>query len=75
MKKVAVLLAGSGVYDGSEIHEAVFALLALDEAGASYQCFAPDKDQFHVVNHLSRTPCSRPSAESAWTSFGKHEPP
>lgn len=56
MKKVAVLLAGSGVYDGSEIHEAVFALLALDEAGASYQCFAPDKDQFHVVNHLSGQP-------------------
>ncbi|MFH4630938.1 isoprenoid biosynthesis protein ElbB, partial [Vibrio alginolyticus] len=26
MKKVAVILSGSGVYDGSEIHEAVLAL-------------------------------------------------
>ena len=52
-KKVAVLLAGSGVYDGSEIHEAVITLLSLDRAGASVQCFAPNIDQLHVVNHLT----------------------
>lgn len=51
MKKIAVLLAGSGVYDGSEIHEAMFALLSIERAGASYQCFAPNKDQFHVIDH------------------------
>ena len=33
-KRVAVLLSGCGVYDGSEIQEAVFTLLALDQAGA-----------------------------------------
>ncbi len=53
MKKIAVLLAGSGVYDGSEIHEAVFALLSIERAGASYQCFAPDKDQLHVIDHTT----------------------
>ena len=52
-KKVAVILAGSGVFDGSEIHEAVVTLLALDRAGADVQCFAPDVPQLHVVNHLT----------------------
>jgi enhancing lycopene biosynthesis protein 2 len=56
MKKIAVLLAGSGVYDGSEIHEAVFALLSIERAGASYQCFAPNKDQFHVIDHTTGEP-------------------
>jgi enhancing lycopene biosynthesis protein 2 len=53
MKKFAVVLAGCGVYDGAEIHEAVLTLLAIDKAGASYQCFAPDIRQHHVVNHLT----------------------
>ncbi len=30
MKKVAVILSGCGVYDGSEIHEAVLTLLAIE---------------------------------------------
>ena len=53
MKKVAVLLSGCGVFDGAEIHESVLTLLALAKAGAKYQCFAPDIDQMHVVNHLT----------------------
>lgn len=53
MKKFAVILAGCGVYDGAEIHEAVLTLLAIEKAGASYQCFAPDIRQHHVVNHLT----------------------
>jgi enhancing lycopene biosynthesis protein 2 len=52
-KKFAVVLAGCGVYDGAEIHEAVATLLAIDKVGASYQCFAPDIQQYHVVNHLT----------------------
>jgi len=52
MAQVAVVIAGSGVSDGTEIHEATLALLHLDDLGASYQCFAPDKPQHHVVNHL-----------------------
>ncbi|MRI33053.1 isoprenoid biosynthesis protein ElbB [Endozoicomonas sp. OPT23] len=52
-KKVAVILAGSGVYDGSELHEAVITLLNIDRQGAEYQCFAPDMDQHHVINHIT----------------------
>ncbi len=50
---VAVLLAGSGHLDGSEIREAVLALLALDQHGAKVQCVAPNADQHDVVDHLT----------------------
>ncbi|NKI76136.1 isoprenoid biosynthesis glyoxalase ElbB [Dickeya sp. CFBP 2040] len=53
MKKVGVVLSGCGVYDGSEIHEVVLTLLAIDRAGAEAVCFAPDKQQLHVINHLN----------------------
>jgi len=53
MTRVGVLLSGCGVFDGSEIHEAVIVLLALDRAGAQIDCLAPNIDQTHVVNHLS----------------------
>jgi enhancing lycopene biosynthesis protein 2 len=51
--RVGVLLAGCGVYDGAEIHEAVLTLLALDRAGAQAVCCAPDTPQLHVINHLT----------------------
>ena len=51
--KFAVVLSGSGRADGSEIHEATCAMLAIDCLGCSYQCFAPDIAQAVVVNHLS----------------------
>ncbi|KAB2808092.1 isoprenoid biosynthesis glyoxalase ElbB [Phaeocystidibacter luteus] len=50
---IAVLLHGSGVYDGTEIHEAVLTLLAIEEAGHTYACIAPNINQHHVVNHLN----------------------
>lgn len=53
MKKFAVILSGCGVYDGSEIHEATLTLYALSKNEIDYQCFAPDKDQFHVINHIT----------------------
>ncbi|MEA3544560.1 MAG: isoprenoid biosynthesis glyoxalase ElbB [Thermodesulfobacteriota bacterium] len=52
MAKVGVVLSGCGVYDGSEIHETVIALLALDRAGAEIVSMAPDMKQT-VVNHLT----------------------
>lgn len=52
-KKVAVILSGCGFKDGGEIYEATLTLLALDEADAVVQCFAPDMPQMHVVNHLT----------------------
>lgn len=56
MKKVAVVLAGCGVYDGAEINEAVLTLLSLEQLGAQYECFAPDMEQMHVINHLTGEP-------------------
>ncbi|MCW8859532.1 MAG: isoprenoid biosynthesis glyoxalase ElbB, partial [Deltaproteobacteria bacterium] len=52
MAKVGIILSGCGVYDGSEIHETVITLLALDRAGAEVVMMAPDMEQA-VVNHLT----------------------
>ncbi|MFP4194375.1 MAG: isoprenoid biosynthesis glyoxalase ElbB [Desulfobacterales bacterium] len=56
MKNVGVLLSGCGIYDGSEIHETVITLLALERNGASTVCMAPDVAQHHVVNHFTGQP-------------------
>jgi enhancing lycopene biosynthesis protein 2 len=56
MKKFAIVLAGCGVYDGAEIHEAVMSMYAVKKHGADYQIFAPDIMQMHVVNHYTGTP-------------------
>ena len=53
IKKVAVILAGSGVYDGSEIHEATMSLYAIVKNGGTYEIFAPDIPQHHVINHIT----------------------
>lgn len=49
--KVGVILAGCGVKDGSEIHEATLTLLALDRAGTEIYCYAPNLPQKDVINH------------------------
>lgn len=54
--KVAVVLSGSGVYDGSEIHEASSILVHLTREGAVPQCYAPDILQMHVINHRKGSP-------------------
>ncbi len=53
MKKFAVVLSGSGVYDGAEIHEATMTLYAIMKHGGTYDIFAPDIDQHHVINHIT----------------------
>jgi len=75
MAKIGVILSGCGVYDGSEIHEAVITLLAIDRCGAEAVCMAPDIPQMHVVNHLSGEPAAGESrnvlVESARIARGK----
>lgn len=77
-KKVALVLAGCGVYDGSEATEAVSALVHLSRAGVEVSAFAPDKDQMHVVNHVTGEPVEGETrnvlAESARIMRGKVEP-
>jgi len=52
-KRIGVVLSGCGVFDGSEIHEAVLTLLAIHRAGAVAVCMAPNIKQHHVINHLT----------------------
>jgi enhancing lycopene biosynthesis protein 2 len=54
-KKIGVVLSGCGVYDGSEIHEAVLTLLAIDRNGAEAVCMAPDME-LAEVDHLAGQP-------------------
>jgi len=73
--RFAVILSGCGVFDGTEIHESVLTLLAIDRLGGVYRCYAPDRDQFHVVNHLTGEPAPGESrnvlVESARIARGK----
>lgn len=56
MKKFAVILCGCGTLDGSEIHESVMTLLAIDRNNCEYSIFAPDDNQYHVMNHITHQP-------------------
>ncbi len=49
----AIVLSGCGVFDGSEIHESVCTMLAIEKAGCSYQCFAPNIEQAKVIDHIT----------------------
>jgi len=54
--RVAVLLAGPGQRDGSDIHEASAMLAAIERRGAEYQCYALDQVVKHTFDHFSETP-------------------
>ena len=60
MTKAYLLLSGCGRGDGSEIHEATLALLALDQHHIATQCIAPDIPQKAVYDHFHRTADSTP---------------
>uniref|UniRef100_A0A452J2H8 DJ-1/PfpI domain-containing protein n=1 Tax=Gopherus agassizii TaxID=38772 RepID=A0A452J2H8_9SAUR len=55
-KKVAIVLSGCGVYDGSEIHESSAVLVHLSREGAQGEFYAPDVEQMHVVDHVKGQP-------------------
>ncbi|XP_030641966.1 glutamine amidotransferase-like class 1 domain-containing protein 3, mitochondrial isoform X2 [Chanos chanos] len=72
--KVAVVLSGCGVYDGTEIHEASAVLVHLSRGGAEVQMFAPDVNQMHVIDHSKGQPAEKETrnvlAESARIARG-----
>lgn len=49
---IGVLLGGCGHYDGTDAHEAVFLLLALETSGERPVLVAPDRPQERTVEHL-----------------------
>lgn len=53
MPHILVLLSGCGHQDGTEIHEAVFSMLALAELGATLEFASLEKAQTKVINHIS----------------------
>lgn len=76
MAKIALVLSGCGVNDGSEIHEAVSCLIHLGRAGAAVTCFAPDIE-FDEVDHVAHKPTGarrRVLVESARISRGQITP-
>jgi enhancing lycopene biosynthesis protein 2 len=50
---IGLLLSGCGVYDGAEIHESVLSLLVMEQQGWTVTCIGLDKNQHHVINHLT----------------------
>jgi len=75
--KIAVVLSGCGVYDGTEVHEAAAALAALSRGGAEVAMYAPDKDQAHVVDHTEGAEMEQPRnvlLESARIARGAIKP-
>lgn len=74
MKKVAVLLCGSGFKDGSEIREAVATLHALSVEGIEAEIFSLNEAQADVVNCLTNEPANETRnqlVESARIARGK----
>ena len=72
--KVGLVLSGCGVFDGSEIHEAVSCLIALDRRGSQTVCLAPNIPQAGVTNHATKQSTSQTRnvlEESARIARGK----
>lgn len=68
MFQIGLLISGCGLYDGTETHEAVLTMLALDRRGLRYRCLVPDRPQMHVVDHttgLEREKSARNMMEEA----------
>ncbi|KAL5961265.1 Glutamine amidotransferase-like clas 1 domain-containing protein 3A mitochondrial [Taenia solium] len=75
-RKVALVLHGCGVFDGSEIHEAT-RLIHLSKAGAEVSVFAPNIQQDHVTDHSTGSKVTEKRnvlVESARISRGKIAP-
>jgi enhancing lycopene biosynthesis protein 2 len=53
MARIGLLLSGCGRYDGTEIHEAVLAMLALDRRSADVECLAPGGARLELVDHAN----------------------
>ena len=76
-KKFAVILAGCGNRDGAEIHESVMTLYAIARSDSSYEIFAPDINQYQVINHYTGEPTDETRnvlVESARIARGKIHP-
>ncbi|MFN3684763.1 MAG: isoprenoid biosynthesis glyoxalase ElbB [Fimbriimonadaceae bacterium] len=53
--RIAIVLSGCGVFDGSEIHEAVACMLAVSRRGGECRFFAPDVE-LETIDHRTKKP-------------------
>jgi len=77
MKKIAVILCGSGYKDGSEIRESVGVLWALSQEKAQVEMYALNEMQSDVVNCLTGEPVQEKRnqlVEAARIARGKVKP-
>ncbi|MBD3866868.1 MAG: hypothetical protein IFK94_01995 [Acidobacteria bacterium] len=51
MAKIGVMLTGCGRLDGTDVHEAVLALIHIENKGHTSVCLVPDGDQPMVADH------------------------
>ncbi|MGM0417920.1 MAG: isoprenoid biosynthesis glyoxalase ElbB [Thermodesulfobacteriota bacterium] len=58
MASVGIILSGCGVNDGTEIQEAVSAMICLDKKNADISFFAPDINQKSVIDHTKASEMS-----------------
>lgn len=54
MERMGIILSGAGVFDGSDVDEAVLCRLSIDRAGAQAICMAPNKNQTEVIDHRTK---------------------
>ncbi|MCH9622069.1 MAG: Glyoxalase ElbB [Chlamydiia bacterium] len=50
-KKIAIILSGCGGLDGAEVSEGVCSLLAIENAGFSWEAFSLNENQKNVISH------------------------
>ncbi|MCD4708705.1 MAG: isoprenoid biosynthesis glyoxalase ElbB [Candidatus Sabulitectum sp.] len=76
MPRIAMLLSGCGNLDGSEIHESVSAIIAIDQKGWDIVFTAPDISQRKTVSYLNgqELPSRNAMQESARIARGRIEP-
>ena len=64
MAKVAIVLAGCGYLDGSEVQETVLTILSLEKRGVQWQGVALNGEQKQVVNHKTQSEDKNASARN-----------
>ncbi len=79
MRRVGVLLAGCGAYDGSDVQESVLLVLSLSRPGMDAAFLAPDVEHRDVVDHstgdsLEAAPARRVLTEAARIARGVVSP-
>jgi enhancing lycopene biosynthesis protein 2 len=73
-KRVGVILSGCGRRDGSDVAEALLALLIIDRAGAQAVCAAPDVGQALVFDHLAGAAVKEGGARNARVEAARLHP-